>query len=784
MNKRRAEESSETSGIRPHRLRGVEHNLINEKRVKNIPNRTPRKRSKRLISLLALAALIAASLWLLPSRLGGERVVRAASPSSGTIGPTGPVTPADGKWHGTATGGATASTDPLDGENGCVEGTNCDTFTLTVLPGAYTGKVIHLDVTWTSPSNDYDLAVYKGGTCPATGKCNGTLVSSSGNGATNGILTEEHAQIDPTASGVGDYKVRIIYYNAPPGTSQADPPNGVFSLATVATARTANYISGGITFSPNVTTKAPVASRDGEPSSRTDVQGNFYSVGIRGFPAGIDLWYNDLRPTVGGNPNPNFDSYLRNWVYRGQPDAFSPATTVADLGGDGGGDVDLAVSRPDPTTAAIQDPPILAGSSLIAANISTFKSADRGQNFTKNNLGNCTGGVCADDRQWEEFFGNNTVYLFYRTLAPAVSQIQRSTDGGLTFGPAQTAGAIGQAGYIDVDQKTGRVYISGSSGQVCHSTVTLPTGEAAVYQCVQAASDPNGVAHLFFVVKVADDNPTSATNGTVYVAYSNDHDIFLVHSTDGGTTWSAPVRVSNGAETKTSVFPWIETGPEQGSVGIVWYGTTDAQNDDNANWNVFYAQSFNATADTPTFRQAKISDHFIHGSNISEGGTLGNANRNLLDYFQVSFDPTGAAVVAYTDDHNDFDGFTYIARQITGPANNGKTNVPAPGPTPAAQPGPFPFATDPSVGGEAGAQVTDFRDDVAESVTRINADDPLDILSIRYSCETGTAGEPVIVATMKVSNLSTVPPSSNWRMNFTANAPFAGLSPTGDYSFA
>src|SRR5947208_15597847 len=93
--------------------------------------------------------------------------------------------------------------------------------------------------------------------------------------------------------------------------------------------------------------------------------------------------------------------------------------------------------------------------------------------------------------------------------------------------------------------------------------------------------------------------------------------------------------------------------------------TTGAANDDNANWNVFYAQSFNATADNPTFRQAKISDHFIHGSNISEGGTLGNANRNLLDYFQVSFDPTGAAVVAYTDDHNDYDGHTYIARQIS-----------------------------------------------------------------------------------------------------------------------
>ena len=39
------------------------------------------------------------------------------------------------------------------------------------------------------------------------------------------------------------------------------------------------------------------------------------------------------------------------------------------------------------------------------------------------------------------------------------------------------------------------------------------------------------------------------------------------------------------------------------------------------------------------------------------------------------------------------------------------------------------------------------------------------------------------MATMKVSNLTIVPPGSNWRMSFTANAPDSRLSPTADYSF-
>jgi len=66
----------------------------------------------------------------------------------------------------------------------------------------------------------------------------------------------------------------------------------------------------------------------------------------------------------------------------------------------------------------------------------------------------------------------------------------------------------------------------------------------------------------------------------------------------------------------------------------------------------------------------------------------------------------------------------------------------------------------------------------------VNVDDALDILSVKYFCDTLPSGELVIGATMKVSDLSTIPPASNWRMSFTANAPFSGLSPTGDYSFA
>src|ERR1700687_4993072 len=686
------------------------------------------------ISSLTVRLLVAVGMLLGPLQ---APVLRAAAPPTATVSP---IAGSSATWTGTATGGASAT------EGTCQEGLNCDTFTLTVSgsPADWAGKVILIRIGWKIAANDYDLYVHKDSNA-------GPVVASSTGGAPE---TEETVSIDPGSSGTGVYTVHSVYFSVTPG----DQYQGSATVQTKPAAGQVTYLKGGISFSPSFTVKAPVAARDGEPSNRTDKFGNHYVTGIRGVPAGVDLWYFDLQPG-----SSTYDPNMRHPIYRGQPDQFLPSDSTS-VGADGGGDVDLAVGFDSPGGGA---PPILASSSLVAANVSTQRSLDRGVTFQKNPAGNASGGVPIDDRQWQQFFGNNIVYLLYRTAAPAVTQIQRSIDGGLTYGPAATAGLIGQVGAIDVDQKDGTVYISGSTGQVCTGIPVAAGQGPATYTCNKAASDPNGVAHIFFIVRVAAD-------GTVYVAYSNEKNIYLAHSADKGATWSAPVRVSDGPETAVSVFPALATGPQPGSVGIAWYGTSNLVNDNNANWKVFYSQSFNAKDASPTFRQVAASDHFIHGSNISEGGTLGNANRNLLDYFQISFDPLGAAVLDYTDDHNDFDGHTYVMRQTGGPSINGG-RVPAPTEgqdLPVAK----PLSTD-------GSQIVDFPQDVAVALLGVlPLNDPLDILSVKYSCQR-TAADLLVVAKMKVSDLSTVPLLSNWRMNFVANAPFTALSPTGQYSF-
>ena len=602
-------------------------------------------------------------------------------------------------WTGDATGGGAA------GEDNCadvVTGTpdvNCDQFQLTIAPGTYAGKVVQVEIHWTAPASDYDLYIHKG-------DINGPVVGSSAGGAPS---TSEAAAIDPTANGTGLYTVHAVYFSA----AAADQYSGSATTVAASTTRSANYIDGAklsppLAFSASKPLKAPVARRDGEPSNRTDFQGNAYIGGIRGFPAGIDLWYYDFRPRSN-----NYDPNARNPLYRGQPDGFSPVDNV-EAGGDGGGDIDLAVGFKSPGPG---QPPFLAFSSLIAVNLSVGNSTDRALHYGLNPVGSVVPG---DDRQWQAAYGASSAYLLYRTLAPVEPFIQRSNDSGFTYPFTTSVDPTGsaQTGGVDVNQRTGTVYVSFNDGKVYVGEDPAPSDPSSAgpvtYTGHQAATDPNGVGHLFCTVKVAEGTSVNP-DGVVYLAYSNDHDVFLVHSTDKAVTWSTPVRVSN-IPGGTSIFPWIEvgSGKNRNSVGVVWYGATSPTNDDNANWKTYYAFSSNATAAKPTFAQVAASDHFIHGSNISEGGLTGTANRNLLDYFQISFDPVGAAVIGYTDDHNDFSGNCYGTRQISGPSVLGG-NVPL-GTEGTLAGGGDPDARPPQQPAPDGAQVTDFYNDVGDAL--------------------------------------------------------------------
>ena len=120
--------------------------------------------------------------------------IRAANPTSGTIGPnSSPVS-----WTGTAAGGA------YNGEGTCVEGVNCDTFTITLsgTPADWAGKRVQIDMSWVVLANDYDIYIHKTDN-------NGPIVDQSAHGAPS---TSERAFIEPAADGTGVFTVHVGYF--------------------------------------------------------------------------------------------------------------------------------------------------------------------------------------------------------------------------------------------------------------------------------------------------------------------------------------------------------------------------------------------------------------------------------------------------------------------------------------------------------------------------------------------------------------------------------------------
>src|SRR5436309_1875548 len=121
--------------------------------------------------------------------------------------------------------------------------------------------------------------------------------------------------------------------------------------------------------------------------------------------------------------------------------------------------------------------------------------------------------------------------------------------------------------------------------------------------------------------------------GTVYVVYTDNHNLFYSFSTDGGGTWTGPIQV-NQPPSATAVMPW-SVACDPGQLNIVWYGTSfydGTTAPDNypasAAWYVFFAQNLNAAATGSTFTQAAATP-IIHYGGVCESGGGCTGNRDL-----------------------------------------------------------------------------------------------------------------------------------------------------------
>jgi hypothetical protein len=442
----------------------------------------------------------------------------------------------------------------------------------------------------------------------------------------------------------------------------------------------------------------------GEPGARVDSQGSIYLVSIRGVPGGIDLWR--WYGPADGTPNKDHTIPFR---YEGQPDncgifsfqnggCANNTGSATNLGlAPGGGDADIAVNAPNP----LSNVPNLAATSLtLAPGVTSTNSSDRGQTFfTPPNVAASL--IPVDDRQWQDAIGTSTVYLSYHDVATFNIDVQRSNDGGLTYAsgageaidaqtmPAVTTatGTANTAGQIHLDQSScpsrGNLYdifvgpdsatenVNGAPQRTAYVAVstdaklgasTFTFTDHKIYTSPPGSlASTNGIDQIFPAIAV--DN-----FGYLYAAWSDNSNIFFSSSNDLGTTWrTSPILVNQGPTVgKANVFPWV-AADANGHVVVAWYGANLAGNSNDttimekacsdgtdscwAQWNVYLAESVNAHSPNVSFAQTVVSDHSIHAGTVSTGGTFGNANRNLLDFFQIAFDPQHRVNIVFADDH-------------------------------------------------------------------------------------------------------------------------------------
>jgi hypothetical protein len=185
------------------------------------------------------------------------------------------------------------------------------------------------------------------------------------------------------------------------------------------------------------------------------------------------------------------------------------------------------------------------------------------------------------------------VYVGYVALTSLINPtssvrvyVNRSLDGGASFGPfnATTGSALTLPGYVDFTTSFGDFVPADTAG---HGLLISPAPVLAV-----SPSDSLVVYAAWTHHQTGWDTTYqaaccggSATQQTFQAA-----DIAFVRSTDGGTTWSAPLRVNDDAlnNGKDQFTPALSASPD-GTLHLSWYDRRDDPN--NLLYHRYYSRS-------------------------------------------------------------------------------------------------------------------------------------------------------------------------------------------------
>jgi hypothetical protein len=255
-------------------------------------------------------------------------------------------------------------------------------------------------------------------------------------------------------------------------------------------------------------------------------------------------------------------------------------------------------------------------------------------------------GSKAQDKEWAVVDSTtNTIYVSwtqfdeYGTSDPTkFSNIMfsKSTDAGASWSVAMQINEV-SGDCVDSDNTTegavpavgpnGEVYVawSGPAGIVFDRS--LDGGQTWLDEDIFINSQPGGWDYDIPGINRCNGLPItccdisqSPNRGTIYVNWSDqrngtdDTDVWLSKSVDGGNTWTEPIRVNDDAQDRQQFFTWMTIDLANGDLYFVFY---DRRNYSNSNTDVYLARS---TDGGETFENILISESpFLPSSNVFFG---------------------------------------------------------------------------------------------------------------------------------------------------------------------
>ena len=574
-------------------------------------------RTRLLVALSALAVI------LLVAGAGN-----AASPSSGTIGPT----TTSAAWQGQSYP-ATAIADPTLCPPASLDPTNavCDHFALTVgvAPSYWTTSVggASVTITWGSSDNDFDLYIYDSA---------GNEVASSAQGGT----TSEQAFI-PNASGTYDvvvvpftvsnsgYSGNASFISQAPATYATGGPvayNGVREAG--ANPATAPQTTPARYKGPQLTLQWTDVGREAaEPTLGVDKTGTaFYAAATFDGPGG------ELAHTL---------------VLRSKDAGLTWQATTPELAG-----VDLHPATLDPYVYLDTDTSRLFDiDTLLAGTTDLSFSDDQGASW----LTTFTVDTEATDHQTliaavppaanpavRPLTGFPKI-VYYCVNSVVDSGCNRSLDGGITFtrtgGPAYlgfdaAAGGLcgGLHGHLASDS-TGRIFVP--KGHCGFPWLATSSDGGTTWSRVQV-SKQIGVPDVQTAVAV------DSADNLYYVWWDDVHHLpYLSVSRDHGQTWSTPLMIAPPGVQEVN-FPSITAG-DPGHIALTFPGTKSADRDDGARpWDSWVVVSTNALDANPLF-VANIGNSATDP--VHRGNCTGRC-AGMFDFLDVVGSPSDGTVWA------------------------------------------------------------------------------------------------------------------------------------------